>query len=99
MWELVWIILIIVVVLIVFKFKEVRHKFGIIVIALVLIFLVFSFTQVYKTHDVDLKSVDGITQVAKLYFSWLGTVFNNLGHVTTYAIHQEWGLNDTNSTK
>lgn len=96
-----WIILVgavLVVLLLAFKFKEIRHKFFLIIIALVLLFLVFSFAQVYSLHKADLTTFDGIVSVGKLYFLWLGNMFSNLGKATSFVIHQDWGLNITNST-
>jgi hypothetical protein len=78
-----------------FKFKEIRHKFSLVFIAAVLIFLLMSFLQVYNSTNVDLKSFDGLSKVAKLYFSWLGSLFGNVGKVAGYAIHQNWGVNSS----
>ncbi len=97
-WTWIGIALVIVVLLVAFKFKEIRHKFSLIVIALVLIFLIFSFTQIYQTNKVDLTTFDGVVKVGQLYFTWLGGLFSNIGKVGAYAIHQDWGLNATNST-
>jgi len=98
MWTWFWIVAIVLVLLLVFKFKEIRHKIGLIAIALILIFLVFSFTQVYKSNKGDLKSFDGMAKVGKIYFSWLGNIFKNVGNIAGYAIHRDWGLNITNNT-
>ena len=96
----IWLLIgiIIIVLLVAFKFKEIRHKFGLVVIAIVFIFLLLSFVQIYKSNKSDLSTFDGVTKVGKLYFSWLGNLFGNLGKVTTYAIHQDWSLNMTNET-
>lgn len=98
MWTWFLVIAIVLVLLLVFKFKEIRHKIGLIAIALILVFLVFSFTQVYKSNGGDLKSFDGVTKVGKLYFSWLGSIIKNVGNIGGYAIHRDWGLNLTNSS-
>lgn len=84
-----------IVLMVLFKMKEIRHKFGLVAIALIVLFLVFSFSHVYKSNKPDLTTFDGISQVTKLYFSWLGGVFKNLGKVTGFAINQDWGLNST----
>ena len=95
-WFLIGVLII--VLLVVFKFKEIRHKFGLIIISLIFIFLIFSFAQVYKTHKADLSTFDGALEVGKVYFSWLGSLFGNVGKVSSYVVHQEWGLNITNGT-
>jgi len=96
----IWLIIVVVVIflLIAFKFKEVRHKFGLVAISIIIIFLLLSVTSIYKTNKDDLKTFDGVSKVLKLYFSWLGNLFKNTGKVTTFAIHQDWGLNMTNNT-
>jgi hypothetical protein len=95
-WIAIGVILVAIIVL--FKMKEIRHKFGLVIIGLLLIFLVVSFSQIYKVNKPNLKSFDGISEVIKIYFSWLGGLVKNIGKVTGYAIHQDWGLNLTNSS-
>ncbi|MEI6849850.1 MAG: hypothetical protein WCK29_02320 [archaeon] len=97
-WTFVIIIAVIVVLMLLFKFKEIRHKIGLVFIAGILIFLALSFMQVYSSSKVDLTSFDGISQVTSLYFSWLGSLFNNGAKVVGYAINQNWGVNITNSS-
>ena len=84
--------------LLAFKFKEIRHKFTLVIIAIVLIFFAFSFIQVYKSNNANLATFDGVITLGKLYFAWLGNLFGNVGKLSAYAIHQDWGLNVTNST-
>ena len=98
MWTWILIGVILIILLVFFKFKEIRHKFGLVFIAIMLIFFIFSFTQIYKTNGADLKTFDGVMKVVKVYFSWLGNLFKTTGEVTTYAIHQDWGLNSSNLT-
>lgn len=98
LWIWFWVAAVVVVLLVAFKFKEIKHKFGLVTITIILIFLVFSFMQVYRTNNVDLSTFDGVTAVGKLYFSWLGNMFGNLANIGGYAIHQNWGINLTNST-
>lgn len=97
-WTWVIIAVIVVLLLLAFKFKEIRHKFGLVVISVILIFLLLSFVSIYKNSKNDLKTFDGVAKVLKLYFSWLGNLFRNAGKVSAFAIHQNWGLNLTNST-
>lgn len=91
-----WIIAILVIlVVIVLKFKEVRHKLGfLIVLALLLFFAVTAFS-VYKTHEVDLKTFDGVVTAGKIYVAWLGGVFQNFKGITGYAAKQDWKINNT----
>ncbi len=94
-----WILIIVAVVaLFVFlRFREIRHRVTHMVIILVVLLLAGSVAQVYFSNDVDLTSFDGIANAGTLYFSWLGTVFGNVGKVSTFAVHQEWGVYEPES--
>ena len=96
----VWILLILVfvVLMVLFKFKEIRHQIGLVVIAMLLLFLVFSVYSVYSKHKVDLSTFDGAIEAGKIYVTWLGGVGHNIAKVTGYAVHQDWGFNSNNST-
>ena len=63
------------------------------VILFLLLFLGLTFWNVYKTHDLDLSTFDGMTKAGKVYFSWLGSLLSNTKAVTTYAIKQDWNVN------
>jgi len=97
-----WIIiaLIVIVLMVVFKFKEVRHKFGLVIVIFLVVFLVFSIYRVYSTNDVDLQSFDGVVAAGKIYFSWLGNLGHNVADISGYAVKQDWGFKNktTNST-
>ena len=54
-------------------------------------FIAFSFYQIHTTYDVDLRTKEGIVQVAKVYWTWISSVFNNIGEITGNAIKQDWG--------
>lgn len=91
-----WIIGILVILAIfLFKAKEIRHRMGMIVVILLLVFLVVSFGQLYSTHDLDLGSFEGITKAGKVYVSWLGNAFKNIGKIGGYAVKQSWDVNST----
>lgn len=96
-----WILIALVVLLVVFlfKFKEVRHRFGLIVVIILLIFFVVSFSKIYSANDIDIGTFDGIVSAGKIYMSWLGNFAKNMGRVGGYVINQDWGLNSTNMTK
>ncbi len=81
-----------------FRAKEIKHRIGLIIISFLLIFLALSLYQIYSFNSVDLSTFDGVISAGKLYVSWLGTVFNSAKEVTSYAVHQDWALNVTNSS-
>ena len=64
---IVWIFLILIVMalMVLFKFKELRHKIGLVFITLLLIFLAFSVYNVYSTHSVNLTTFDGVLDAAR----------------------------------
>ncbi len=87
-------ILAVVFIFVILKFKEFRHKIGFLFILLLLLFFGFSVLQIYKT-DADLGSFDGVVSAVKIYFVWLGSIFDNIVGISGYAINQDWGLNKT----
>ena len=90
-WVLV--ITVLVVLFLLFKFKAMRHKIGLVVSISLLVFFFVSFGQLYFTHDLDLSTFDGVLSAGKIYFSWLGSFTGNVVKVSTYAVKQNWELN------
>ncbi len=77
------------------EFKRMKHKvFAIFLIALIL-FAYVTGMMVLRGEDVNLKTVPGIIQASKLYFSWLGSAFGNVQAITTNAIRMDWSGNET----
>ena len=75
---------------VIIEVKRLRHKmFAIFLIALIL-FTYISFSITLSGHDIDFTEVSGLTQAAKLYFSWLGSVFGNVKSITAQAINLDW---------
>ena len=75
------------------ELKRMRHKvFAFILIGIILfIFLTSAF--VFKGKGIDYKTLSGIFDASKIYLSWLGGVFSNLGTITTNAIKMDWSNN------
>ncbi len=80
---------------IIIEMKRVRHKIFAIFLIILILFLYISSTFVFKGHDIDFKTVSGMTTAAKLYFSWLGSIFGNIKSITTSAIKMDWKGNST----
>jgi hypothetical protein len=77
------------------ELKRVRHKiFALFLIGLIL-FLYFSSTFVFKGHDIDFKTIPGLTTAGKLYFTFLSSIFVNVKTITTNAIRMNWQGNET----
>lgn len=104
-WWLIGIVIVIALIVIfksqdlVYIFSLVKKNFFFILFILVILFLTFSFISIYRTHDIDLTSYDGIIKGGKLYFTWILSLFSNLGNVLGYAVSQNWiPGNSTNAT-
>jgi len=80
-------------------FKRFRHKFFTIFLIALILFTFISFSMVIKNKGVDLKTVSGMMQAGKLYFSWLGSVFGNFKTITADAIRMDWSNADQNKTR
>jgi len=88
--------IVIVAIWLVIEVKRLRHKvFAMFLIALIL-FSYLSFTLVLRGSGIDLKTVPGLIEGGKLYFSWLGSLFGNAKSMTSHAIGLDWtGGNET----
>jgi hypothetical protein len=83
---------------VVIEIKRLKHKlFAIFLIGMIL-FAYISFSLVFKDQETDFKSVPGMFQASKIYFSWLGSIFGNMKSITTHAIHMDWNGNDTEAS-
>jgi len=78
------------------KLNKVRHKVWIIVVILVALFLYMSLALVYNRNELDFKSVEGLSDVVRVYLGWLGNSFQNLKGITGNAIKMDW--TSTNGT-
>jgi hypothetical protein len=77
------------------ELKRVRHKFFAIFLIGLVLFLYFSSSFVFQKENINFKSISGITEASKLYFSWLGSAFSNLKTITVNAIKMDWQGNNT----
>ncbi len=75
--------------------KRMKHKMLAVFLIGLILFSYFSFTFVFKEADIDFQSVEGISSIANLYFSWIGTVFLNFKTLTAKAINLDWKGNET----
>jgi len=92
------IIVLVVVVWILLETKKFKHKVLEIFIIFLILFTYFSFTFVLSGKNIDLSTLDGISKAGSIYFSWLGSVFQNLKTITTNAIRMNWSPQSSNST-
>jgi hypothetical protein len=79
------------------EFKRFRHKMVAVFLILLILFTYISFSSVIKGKNLDLKTFNGVKEAGKLYFLWLGNIFNNMKVVTSNAINMSWSVNDTSN--
>ena len=94
---LTWIIVFAAVIgiLLITQLNHFKHKFGVIILILFLLFLSLSFMNVINDNSVDLSSTSGFFSAFKLYFSWLGHVFDNMKVITGNAVRMNWAGNSS----
>ncbi len=80
---------------IIIEIKRLKHKLFAIFLIFLVLFGYFSFAFVLKNQDLDLKTVPGLIKAGEIYFSWLGSVLGNMKSLTSYAIKQDWGINES----
>ncbi len=76
------------------EFKRLKHRIFAIFIIVFIIFLYLSMTIVFKYKNVDYKTIPGIMDATKIYFSWLFSVSGNFKSITTNAIQMDWSGNN-----
>jgi len=80
---------------IIFAMGRMKHKFLTFLLIALILFSILSFNLVFKGKDISVKSVSDLGNLVKIYFSWLGGIFNNLKTITTQAIKMDWQTNKT----
>lgn len=78
-----------------FKFRGFQQKFLTVFLIVLILFSFFSFYLAFNGKNITIKSVSDVEKLGKLYFSWLGNVFNNIKILTTQAIKMRWEGNRT----
>jgi c-di-AMP phosphodiesterase-like protein len=80
---------------IIFGFKRMRHKLLALFLIALILFSFFSFNSVFKGKDISIKSVSDLGKITKIYFSWLGNIFNNLKTIGGQAVKMDWQGNNS----
>jgi uncharacterized membrane protein len=72
------------------EIKRMKHKvFAIVLIALILL-AYFSVAVVFKGQNVNLKTIPGIIDAVRVYFTYVGSLFANFVTITSHAIKMDW---------
>jgi len=79
------------------EIKRMKHKvFAIFLISLIL-FGYISAGFVFREKEVDFKTVPGLINAGKIYFSWLVSVAGNFKVITSDVINMDWKTNSSGS--
>ena len=92
-----WILLIIalaIVVVVSIKFKEFSTKTKLTALILVLILFFGTLGYVWFVAKPDLTTYQGFLGLGRTYYSWVASLFSNMGSITGYAVQQDWGASN-----
>jgi uncharacterized membrane protein len=91
-----FIVIALIVLLVVFlKVKHMNQRLSAIIIVVLLLFFYVSYSKVTEDQEIDYKSASGVEKGARLYFTWLGNLFDNFRTITGNAINMDWTGNET----
>ena len=90
-----WFIIIIAVLVIFVLFKishlrHTRHKFVIMAVVIIIVFFVSSLYFVSKANNIDITTLNGLSNGMMVYSGWLLNGFQNIGSLTGYAVGLDW---------
>ncbi|MAH03868.1 hypothetical protein CMI39_03735 [Candidatus Pacearchaeota archaeon] len=80
---------------VIIEIKRLKHKLFAIFLIGLLLFAYFGSVMAFKGKDVDYKTVPGLIDATKIYFSWLGFIFTNMKTLTAGAVQMDWESNET----
>jgi hypothetical protein len=95
-WLIIGIIILTLIVLL--KVASFKHRIAIVIAVFLVLFFYLSFAVIARNQAMDFKTVSGLTDAGKLYFSWIGNAFSNLRTITGNVVDMEWIKNDKNLT-
>jgi|TARA_Y100000310_G_scaffold17671_1_gene17430 hypothetical protein len=80
---------------VVIEVKRFKHKIFAIFLIILIIILYWGVIVVFQDREIDLTTVSGMTEATKIYFSWFGSIFENLKTLTSNVIRMDWSQNFT----
>jgi hypothetical protein len=72
------------------KFKHMGHRLTFLFFLVLFLFVAGTFAIVSTTHELDLKSPQGILDAGKIYMGWFANGFDNMKSLTGYAVKMDW---------
>jgi len=96
----VWfsVILIILVVLIMLKIVSKKQAAAVKLAIALFLFLMITAGYMAATYNVNLTTFDGLKQAGTVYVTWITSIFRNVGSITAFAFHQNWGIDSAINT-
>jgi len=96
----IWFLFLVIIAIVFVVLKVVMKKQAIATkLALVLfVFLMVTVGYVYTTSDVEVKTVKDVFNFGGVYFSWIGSVFQNMKSLTANVIEKDWGADNSTET-
>jgi hypothetical protein len=79
----------------IFGFKRVKYKLLALFLIALILFSIFSFNSAFKGKDFSVNNASDLGKVIKVYFSWLGNIFNNFKAISGQAVKMDWKSNNT----
>lgn len=79
--------------------NKTTHKILAIFLIILILFTYITFFTTIQNKEIDLKTPSGIIYAGKIYFSWLGTIFQNTKSITAYASQQDWNPKEVSPPK
>jgi hypothetical protein len=85
--------------LLVYFANKIKNKIIVLALLVLVVLSYFSFLPMIEGENMDFQSAEGVKESVGLYFSWLGTVFNDAKTFTGNTINSSKELvNKTEST-
>ena len=75
--------------------KRLKHRILAIVLVGAILFVYFTGLYVFKDTGIDYKSIPGVMDAFKTYFTWLFSVSGNFKSITSNAVALDWTGNQT----
>jgi Trk-type K+ transport system membrane component len=76
------------------KFREFGAKTKLTALILVLVLFFGTLGYVWFVARPDLTTYQGFLSLGRAYYSWCASLFGNMGSITGYAVHQDWGASN-----
>lgn len=66
--------------------SKLRHKLAFIFLLVLFLFGYFSITSAFDGQKIDFTDFKGVSHAVGIYFSWIGSEFDNAQAITTRAV-------------